>query len=262
MVIDSGIFWFRQDLRLNDNLALCEVIHKCNTVLPIYIFDDNIKLGGASKWWLHHSLNSLKKSLKELNSDLYFFKGIPKKILNQLADKHDIKNIYWNRLYDPYSVNRDSEIKTNLINKNINVQSFNASLINEPWEIKNKSNSFFKVFTPYWNTCLEEGKGIELKNKIEKIKALPLNIDNSLKLKDLKLYPKNSNWTKNLSTHWIPGEKQAKENLDIFKNTIIDNYDEGRDRPDRNYTSKLSPHLHFGEISPKRIFLDIQKKKK
>ena len=260
MINNFGIFWFRQDLRLQDNLALNELVSKCDKIIPIYIFDEKVKLGGASKWWLHQSLISLNQSLKKKKSKLFCFRGDPEKILEEIIYKYEIKNVHWNRLYDQYSVNRDANIKKKLILSNINVFSFKGSLINEPWDIKNKTNSFFKVFTPYWNACLEKNNKINLPKPLKEINTLLINSTKLLLSKDYKLFPKFSKWTKILSTHWVPGENQALENFNYFKNKIIENYAEGRDRPDRNFTSKLSPYLHFGEISPERILLEIQNK--
>ena len=168
---NKGIFWFRQDLRLNDNLALNDLIKKCDEIIPIFIFDQNVKLGGASQWWLQNSLEALNNSLIKRNSQLYCFKGSPLKILDQLVNEYNISNINWNRLYDGYSIDRDSSIKKKLLQKNILIHSFKGSLINEPWSIKNKSNSFFKVFTPYWNKCLEEIKVIKLHKPPKQIKT-------------------------------------------------------------------------------------------
>ena len=256
-----GIFWFRQDLRLHDNLALLKLIKKCDKIIPIFILDNNENLGSASKWWLHYSLESLDNSLKLKDSQLFYYEGSPYKILKELVNKYNITNIYWNRLYDKYSIQRDSNIKNKFNLSNIEVVTFKGSLINEPWKIKNKSNSFFKVFTPYWKTCLEESIQIKLLNPPEKIKTLFNKSLQTISKKDFKLFSKKSTWPKKLLSYWTPGEKNALINFNNFKNNIVENYDEGRDRPDKDYTSKLSPYLHFGEISPERIFEEIQKKK-
>lgn len=254
---ELGIFWFRQDLRLNDNLALTELTIKCKNILPIYILDKNADIGSASKWWLHHSLLSLDKSLRKKKSQLYLFNAVPEKILVYLTNKYNIKNVYWNRLYDKYSINRDIIIKKKLKKLNIDVLTFNGSLINEPWNIKNKTNSFFKVFTPYWNKCIEEIDTIKLSKSPNVINTMPLNISNTVQLKELNLFKKDLKWTSIFNSYWTPGEESALKNFNYFKSKVIDNYDQGRDRPDKDYTSKLSPHLHFGEISPKRIFKEI-----
>ena len=254
----NGIFWFRQDLRLQDNLGLISLINKCDKIVPIYILDDNFDLGGATKWWLYKSLDSLNKSLLEKKSKLSIFKGSPRKILLELIKGNNINHIHWNRLYDSYSIKRDTEIKEIIALNDITAESFNGSLLNEPWTIKNKSGSFFKVFTPYWSTCLEEEKDIKLYKSPKKIPTLIINDLNILKLKQLKLFPLKSKWIKKLSSYWVPGEKSALESLNHFKKNVIQDYEKGRDRPDQNFTSKLSPHLHFGEISPKRIFLEVK----
>ena len=256
-----GIFWFRQDLRLNDNLALIEIIKNCDKIIPIFILDENEKLGSASKWWLYYSLESLNNSLKSTGSQLFYFKGSPHVILKKLVNDFNIKKLFWNRLYDQFSIQRDTNIKNKLIQSGIDVVTFNGSLINEPWIIKNKNNSFFKVFTPYWKTCLDQISSIKLFKSPEKISTLFIKSSLTVSKEDYKLFPRNAAWIKKLSSHWTPGENHALINFNNFKNKIIENYDEGRDRPDKNYTSKLSPYLHFGEISPSRIFIEVKKMK-
>ena len=256
-----GIFWFRQDLRLHDNLAILELIKDCDKIIPLYIFDNNAIIGSASKWWLYHSLDSLDKSLRLKNSQLFYFNGQPYKILKTISHDHKISNIYWNRLYDKYSIERDSKIKENLKKLNINIKTFPGSLINEPWKIKNKSNSFFKVFTPFWKTCLEENQPIKLLSPPSKIETLFIKSSLLASKDDFKLFDQKATWINKLALNWVPGEEQALKNFKNFKNKVIENYSDGRDRPDKNYTSKLSPYLHFGEISPERIFEEIKKKK-
>lgn len=259
MINKLGIFWFRQDLRLNDNIALNELIQECKKIIPIFIIDGNDYLGSASKWWLENSLLKLNESLQEKNSRLYCFKGSPKKILFKLIEENKITHLHWNRLYDQYSIKRDSDIKEKLKIKKINIKTYKGSLINEPWKIKNKSGTFFKVFTPYWKTCLEEMSNLRLSNVPKKIDTLNIQNPEIILFKNLKLFPKNLKWIKSLSSNWIPGEKKALEIFNNFKKNIINYYDIGRDRPDKNLTSKLSPYLHFGEISPERIFNDVKK---
>ena len=256
-----GIFWFRQDLRLHDNKALHNLIAECSKIIPVFILDKNDKIGSVSKWWLYHSLGSLNNSLKLKDSCLFYFKGSPVNILSQLVSEYKITNIYWNRLYDKYSIKRDTIIKKKLRDINVKVETFKGSLINEPWKIKNKSNSFFKVFTPYWNKCIEEIGSIKLLNPPKKIPTIYIQLPILVDKEDFQLISKKNLWIKKIEKHWTPGETQALINFNAFKNKIIENYDQGRDRPDKNYTSKISPHLHFGEISPERIFLEVDEKK-
>ena len=256
-----GIFWFRQDLRLHDNLALQNLVAECKKIIPVFILDENDKIGSASKWWLYNSLDSLNTSLKLKDSKLFYFKGNPVDIFLQLASDYKITNIYWNRLYDKYSIRRDTIIKKKLNDSNVKVETFRGSLINEPWKIKNKSNSFFKVFTPYWNKCIEEIGSIKLLKPPKKIQTFFIQSPISIDKEEFQLIPNKSLWVKEIEKNWIPGETQALVNFKTFKDKIIENYDQGRDRPDKNYTSKLSPYLHFGEISPERIFVEVDKKK-
>ena len=256
-----GIFWFRQDLRLHDNLGLQNLVAECKKIIPVFILDENDKIGSASKWWLYNSLDSLNTSLKLKDSRLFYFKGNPIDIFLQLASDYKITNIYWNRLYDKYSIRRDTIIKKKLSDSNVKVETFRGSLINEPWKIKNKSNSFFKVFTPYWNKCIEEIGSIKLLKPPKKIQTFFIQSPISIDKEEFQLIPNKSLWVKEIEKNWIPGETQALVNFKTFKDKIIENYDQGRDRPDKNYTSRLSPHLHFGEISPERIFVEVDKKK-
>jgi len=117
MINNFGIYWFRQDLRLNDNLALNSIVEKSDYIIPIYIVDDSFDLGSASKWWLYNSLRSLDASLRERNSQLFFFKGDPKKILKKLIDCYKVKSIYWNRLYDNSQLKEIQRLKVYLIPK-------------------------------------------------------------------------------------------------------------------------------------------------
>ena len=149
------LFWFRSDLRLNDNPALYYACQK-SKVLPIYIYDNvnikNFQMGSASKWWLHNSLNELNKSL---NNSLSIYIGDPIKIINEIIEKYNIKDVFWNRCYDPDSIKRDKKIKSKLKNYDINVFTYNGSLLWEPWNILKNDNTPYKVFTPFYRKgCL------------------------------------------------------------------------------------------------------------
>ena len=145
-----NVMWFRQDLRLTDNPALSKSL-EAGTTLPIFIFDNvNSKEhinGSASRWWLHHSLIKLNKSLK---NKLCFFKGNPIEILDKINKQYKIINIYWSRCYEPWSIKRDKKIKKYFTDIDINVNTFNGSLLWEPWNIAKKDGTPYKVFTPYY----------------------------------------------------------------------------------------------------------------
>ena len=246
------IFWFRQDLRLIDNPALFEAA-KLGKILPIYILDDEnagtFKMGGASRWWLHHALESLNKSL---GGKLNFFKGDAHAILKELASKHDIKSISWNRCYEPWRITRDRRIKESLT-ENIKIESFNGSLLWEPWQILKKDKTPYKVFTPFYRKgCLNAADPREPFPASPKINLCDMDAS-SLNLSDLNLLPEIK-WDRQLEPHWNISEKGAQDRLKAFLNNDLNNYKKGRDFPALNSVSRLSPYLHFGQISPNQIW--------
>ena len=260
MMDTVGIHWFRLDLRLNDNPALYQLSKEVDTIIPIYIYEENIQIGEASKCWLEKSLESLDKELSKLDSKLYVFKGDPKKIIHKIIEDNNILCFTWNRLYDKHSVKRDKEIKSFLNKKAIVCNTYNGYLLSEPWELKNKSGNFFKVFTPFWKANFEvlsnKEKFISLSNQYKFYKK---NINSVLKIDELKLNIPKKKWMNRILSYWDIGENAAKLKLTKFINNKLYNYNTGRDRPDTDFTSKMSPHLHFGEISPFRIFTEVMK---
>ncbi|QOL19715.1 cryptochrome/photolyase family protein [Candidatus Bodocaedibacter vickermanii] len=251
------IVWFRQDLRIHDNPAL-EYAAARGTIIPVYILDDDApgqwKLGGASRWWLHHSLQSLSNSLESKGHRLHIFAGDPQQILSDLQHQTQSDTIVWNRCYEPFSIARDKAIKESMTSAGINVKSFNASLLFEPWTIKNLQGNFFKVFTPFWKHCLQQSvdpitlSGNSLDSAIPFLETL----ETSVQLDDFKLLPSNPNWATGFD--WSPGEFTALHKLNEFFETAVMSYKEQRDYMDKSATSMLSPHLHFGEISPRLIY--------
>ena len=255
-----GIHWFRLDLRLNDNPALYQLSKEVDTIVPIYIYEEDIEIGQASKCWLEKSLESLNNELAKLDSKLFVFKGNPKKIIDRIIDNKNISHFSWNRLYDKYSIIRDKEIKSSLIKKSIVCNTFNGYLLSEPWEVKNKSGNFFKVFTPFWKANFE----IILNKKLylsssSKYNFYKKNINSVLKIAELQLNIPKKEWMNRILSYWDIGENAAKLKLKKFINNKLFNYSTGRDRPDSDFTSKISPHLHYGEISPLRIFNEVMK---
>ena len=242
------IHWFRQDLRLSDNPALFEAA-KNSSILPIYILDDinpkELIMGSASRFWLHHSLNSLNKSLDQ---NLSIYHGDPLEIILEIIDRMDIKEIYWNRCYEPWRIKRDTQIKKELESKGIKVNTLNGSLLWEPWTIKKGDGTPYKVFTPYFR------KGCLLSDEPRKPIPIPINLDyfhDNYSLKDinaLSLLP-STKWDIAMKSYWNIGELGANNRLREFLNNGVENYKEGRNIPSKPFVSRLSPHLHFGEIS-------------
>ena len=255
------ILWFRKDLRLDDNPALHETI-KHKNVIPIFIFDSNIneyaKIGEASHWWLEKSLISLNK---QLNGNLKILAGNSYNLISSICKKKKIKFVYWNRCYEPDRIILDTEIKTKLKNNNIKAKSFNASLLWEPWKIKNKSGSFYKVFTPFYNRgCLESDKPrepLEIPKKINFIKLEENFTDYKFKYKKSK-----SKWYAKLEKHWDPSEYNAHKGFEYFLSSGSDNYSDGRNFPSKKNVSRMSAYLHWGQISPFKLWYDAKKNMK
>lgn len=251
------IHWFRQDLRLTDNPSLYEAAENAE-LLPVYILDDqnasDFRMGEASRVWLHHSLNSLDKSLKD---NLLLAIGDPLKILLGLADKYGCQTVHWNRCYEPWRVYRDTEIKKQLLKNGIEVKSFNGSLLWEPWEVLKQDGSPYRVFTPFYRKgCLNALAPRSPLPKPRKMKFAG-NIDRSTTIEDLKLRP-DIPWDEQLASSWKIGEAGAKKTLKKFLDIGIDGYKEGRNFPAEDKTSRLSPHLHFGELSPNQVWHAIK----
>ncbi len=249
----SAIHWFRQDLRLSDNPALAAA-SKHHHVFPVYILDDRnageYAMGAASCWWLYHSLKSLQDSL---DGALSIYCGDPANILLDLGQRHDIRAVYWNRCYEPWRTGRDREIKRHLETGNISVESYNGSLLWEPWTIRKEDGNPYRVFTPFYRKgCLRAGAPRE---------PLPPPGDKrwrhdkekSLAIEQLELLPR-LRWYKKLEQHWTVGEKGARTRFDWFIDEGLCSYKEGRNLPAKPYVSRLSPHLRFGEISPNLLW--------
>jgi deoxyribodipyrimidine photo-lyase len=247
-----NIVWFRQDLRISDNPALFEAV-KNGAVLPIYILDEqsagSFKDGAASRWWLHNSLTRLNESLE---NKLNIYCGDAQKIIPEIIAKNNVGGVYWNRCYEPWRIKQDTEIKAALKAKNIECKSFNGSLLWEPWEILKDDKTYYKVFTPFYrNGCL---KAAPPRQPLQQPENLILVKDqNAINIAALKLMPKIK-WYKQMEKIWEIGEKAAQEKLQKFLNCGLNGYKEGRNFPAEEKTSRLSPYLHFGEISPNQVW--------
>ncbi len=257
------IFWFRQDLRLTDNPGLAAAIRHGAPVIPVYILDDEGEgdwpLGGASRWWLHHSLESLGQSIKKKGGGLVLRHGPSLDILRGIIHQSRATGVFWNRRYEPDIIKRDTRIKSQLQSDGLEVHSFNGALLFEPWEIENKSGSPFKVFTPFWRHCSSltpDRYELHPAPPTDGDHWAPASLLSQLKgqsLQSLELLP-DIRWDSGFPERWTPGESGAMDNLKQFVDGAFENYGAGRDFPAQRGTSRLSPHLHFGEISPRQIW--------
>jgi len=250
------LVWFRQDLRLADQPALHAAAKTGAPVACLYVLDDETPgewaLGGAQRWWLHHSLSRLSAALKKLGAHLVLRRGRADRVVPDVVDALGAKAVYWTRCYEPFAIERDKALKAALKDGGIAVESFNGAHLNEPWEIKTGSGGPYKVFTAYWRAARSEVgavKPLPAPKSLEPAKSIA-----SDNLDDWDLLPTRPNWAAGFEPIWQPGEAGARERLSVFLDDIIGDYAEARDRPAADGTSRLSPHLHFGEISPRTIW--------
>ena len=252
------IVWFRNDLRLSDNLALHEAASDGRPVICLYIREpaaaDHLGMGGAQKWWLHHSLCALDKALGQIGASLTLRTGAAADVLGDIVDATGADTIHWNRRYAPAWIEHDRKLKADLKDRGLTVRSFDGHLMHEPTKIETKSGGFYKVYTPFWRAF--EGASDEI---VRKTVPAPETINsladvNSESLHDWTLLPTKPDWSGGIAESWTPGEAGAKTRLRSFLDGPVREYDTCRDLPARDLTSRLSPHLAFGEISPVTIW--------
>lgn len=250
------IVWFRNDLRIADNPALRHAADSGRPVVCLYILDETPSvrpMGAASLWWLDKSLRSLAESLEKLGNRLVLRKGVAAEVLDEVIASTGATCVLWNRLYDKASIDRDTAIKARLKDAGVDGQSFNAGLLNEPWAVKNGSGQPYKVFTPYWRAAREHLSHVTVEPAPKHLKS-PEHFPRTESLAGWGLHPTKPDWSKGFDL-WAPGEAGALARLDDFLSGPVDGYGENRDLPGVEATSRLSPHLHFGEIGPRQVWL-------
>jgi deoxyribodipyrimidine photo-lyase len=253
----ATLVWFRQDLRLADNPALTAALKIGAPIVPVFLFSPeeagSWAPGGAARWWLHQSLTRLEEELRRCGSRLILRQG-PDSLaeLLVLARECSATCVLWNRVYEPALTARDQRIKTALQAAGLETSSCNGALLHEPWTVKTKAGGPFQVFSPFWRQCLalaEPAMPLPAPQLLHGPAAWPP----SCGLEALDLMPR-LNWAQGLHAAWTPGSAAAHALLRRFLNDSVDAYATERDRPDLQGTSRLSPHLHFGEISPREVW--------
>jgi deoxyribodipyrimidine photo-lyase len=251
----TTLVWFRQDLRLADNPALLSAASQGGAVIPVYLHDTAgpWAAGGASRWWLHHSLAALATALAQCGSRLILrATGDCGATLLELARASGATTVVWNRQYEPAAIARDAAIKAALRAAGLSVASFNAALLHEPWDVQTRGGTPFQVFTPFWRQCLSLPDPAAPLPAPPALRA-PRDWPASASLDALGLLPA-LDWAQGFAQSWTPGSAAAHQRLGEFLERAFTDYKEQRNRPDLPATSRLSPHLHFGEIGPREIW--------
>jgi deoxyribodipyrimidine photo-lyase len=238
-----NIFWFRRDLRLEDNCGLYKALKAGEKVIPIFIFDKDIikKLpnNDARVSFIHQELENINKQLKELGSAISIYLGTPKDVFNSLSEKYTIDSVFCNHDYEPYAIKRDLEIKEFLLTKNISFKTYKDQVIFERNEIIKKDGTPYKVYTPYSKKWME-----------------------NFQLKGIHFFPSEENLINLIKNNHGPfltleeiGFKKSSIKVTSYKvsTKLIDTYEETRNFPAKDSTSKLGTHLRFGTVSIRKM---------
>ena len=248
------IVWFRRNLRLTDNTPLLQAVDTGRPVVAVYIHDPRHPSGGASAWWLHHSLSSLDRSLERLGGALVIRRGDAATELNGIIAETGACRVYFCRRYEPFA--RDDErLLDDSVESHVELHACDDALLSPPGTITTQSGTPYKVFTPYWKAAVERGDPPAPKPAPHAMSFTA--VVESLRVDDLRLLPVAPDWSQGLRNTWRPGENGALQQLE----TAADNahlYASQRDRPDLDTTSRLSPFLHFGELSPRQVWHALQ----
>ena len=257
----ATLIWVRRDFRVANNPALNFAIGRGGPIIAIYIEPDDLEMGwrqgAAARWWCYHSLQKFETRLAEQGIRLHFFKGNTSHILASVVKESGATAVCWNRLYEPDQIQLEKQVLHEL--PNIELQPFDSHLLFTPGTILNQQEQAYRVFTPFWKNARSrlEVSGVSLvktrKNK-QVVRNQRFKLECSLReLRLLDEYP----WYKKLEQHWIPGEVAAQKRIKQFIKNSIEGYDNNRDIPSLTGTSKISPHLHFGEITPAQIVYQL-----
>ena len=244
------LIWFRQDLRIRDNLTLSSSVRRRVAIAPIFILDPAVEIGSCSKYWLFHSLKSLNNSL---NNTLQVYHGDTSEIIDEILKENDFSEISWNKMYDDKSKKIEEKVKNIAKKHQLKSYIYNSSLLLEPSKTLKKDGTPYKVFTPFYRQNFLNRKYHADAQAIDGLELITSSAANNLNsLKDI-LAPKKDSWMRKFHNIWEPGEDSAHKKLEEFLKIGINDYEEGRNRPDKINTSRLSPHIHFGEISVNKI---------
>jgi deoxyribodipyrimidine photo-lyase len=251
-----SIVWLRDDLRVADNPALVAAVERGAPVVVLVVLDDETPgirpLGGAARWWLHHSLVALDGALRDLGAGLTLRRGPAAEVVPSVVAEVGAGAVYWNRRYGKVPRDTDAALKTALRGDGLTADSFPANLLFEPWTVQTGQGQPFKVFTPFWRACLERPEPrhpLDAPDAVRSPETLPASDD----LDSWQLLPTSPDWAAGLRETWTPGEAAALDALEDFATGHLADYGD-RDFPAQEATSRMSPRLRFGEVSPFQIW--------
>jgi deoxyribodipyrimidine photo-lyase len=250
-----AIVWFRKDLRLADQPALDTALQANKEIIPVFIWDGeeggNWSPGAASRWWLHHSLDSLSSSITKLGGTLILVQGKAAQVLPELAQTYQADQIFYGRCYDPAGIATQEAVEEACDLNGINTESFNSSLLQEPWETKNGTGKPFQVFTPYWRKSRPIIYREVARYSLNKL-TFAQGLSAVSSLDELGLLPEHP-WHNKLGDHWEVSEEAAHRQIERTVEEVTPSYATRRNHPSVDGTSRLSPYLAWGQVSPRQI---------
>jgi len=260
------IVWYRLDFRIDDHPALAEAAATGRPVVPVFVWAPHEEApwppGAASTWWLHRSLVGLSNSLEEIGGRLFVRdarNSSMEAVLEEVAKEANAEALFYHRRWEPALRDQEARVEQRLRRAGMEVRGFESGLLHAASEIATQQGTPFQVFTPFWKQYQKLGDlpaPVEGPNRLQATKAAIA----SASIDQLGLLP-TIPWDEGLKESWAPGEAGARLAFDRFQRAAADDYALGRDRPDRVGTSRLSPHLHFGEISPRRVWHDLKRRR-
>jgi deoxyribodipyrimidine photo-lyase len=245
-----AILWFRRNLRLADNDALIAASASGRPLLPVYVSDVQDG-GGAARWWLHHSLDRLDASLRRYGGTLLIRSGPAERVLPELVAQTGATAVYYSKRYEPRSRSQEELVHAALQGR-AEIHVSDDGLLTDPRRLQTRGGTPFRIFTPYWKAACTLGDPPSPRPAPATLRFATRGVE-SLPLSTLGLLPSQPDWAQGLRETWTPGENGALERLDAME-SILPRYQSLRDRPDFDATSRLSPHLHFGEASARQVW--------
>ena len=261
----ATVVWFRNDLRLADHAALTHAAER-GDVVPVFVWapdeEGDWAPGGAHRWWLHASLQALDASLREKGSRLVLRQGDSLDELKAVCEATGADRVVWQSRVAPALRRRDADVKEGLEDAGLEVRQFAGRILHDPEAIQTGSGTPYKVFTPFWKKAqsqmtVGEPLGVPRMGETKAPDTWPDSVD----LGDLGLTPEAQDgvdWAAGMRDEWTPGEAGALARLDTFLEEALPHYPKGRNIPAARDTSMLSPHLHWGEVSPRTVWNRVE----
>ena len=260
MSVPPTLVWFRLDLRLGDNPAVAAAVARGGPVVPVFVWAPEEEApwepGAASRWWLHHSLEALDAALRRRGSRLVIRRGPTEAGLGRLVEETGARAVTVAERVEPAVAARDGRVSAALRRRGVEVERTAGNLLFAPDAIRTRSGGPFRVFTPFWKACQAAPAPSEAPEAPRRLRA-PESWPDSLRVRDLGLLPA-ADRAAGLRADWTPGEGGAAALLGRCVSEIVCAYADRRDRPDLEGTSRLSPHLHFGEVGPRQVWTAVE----